>query len=67
MWDSQNTHMKIDRVYGDDPPTAFEGLSTAGSKMVSAIGDRNADANIQLWVLVILRPTFLAQAERPEK
>jgi hypothetical protein len=35
----------IESVYGDDSLTAFEGSSTAGSKMVSAIGDRRANAN----------------------
>ena len=57
----QNTHVKIDRISNDNSVTTF---SVAGSKMVSAIGNQNANTNTRM---VILRSASLAQAEHPEK
>src|SRR5258708_7008341 len=41
----ENTPVKMDRLCGDISLTAFEESSTVGSKMVTAISNRDANAN----------------------
>src|SRR5258706_7573557 len=41
----KNTHVKMDRISSDNSLTTFEESSTAGSKMVTAISNRDANAN----------------------